>query len=273
MAEKWQIHKLSLVLNSCTDCLLTLLVNFPKGMICIVLMIFWRAWHIHNEVVHDKKPPLVEVSQHFLLSHMESLLMIKHHHNENITKGKFILDGDERYFHTLKDQEHVNDPPWNPPSEGWCKLNTNGSFGAGVDASAGMIVRDPRGDIILSSCHLLLFCRDAWESELFAVKEGLSLALQYCNKPLLIETDCLEIVKLLRKSEVDRSVYTMVIEDIKALMKVHCVCITHDKRCQNINSHYLANYARTNAHTAVWLASDPEGLSSTLHIDCNPEFE
>jgi hypothetical protein len=31
---------------------------------------------------------------------------------------------------------------WNLPLEGWCKLNTNGSFGPGEDAWAGMIVRD-----------------------------------------------------------------------------------------------------------------------------------
>jgi hypothetical protein len=52
-------------------------------------------------------------------------------------------------------------------------------------------------------------------------------------------------------SEVDRSIYTTVIEDIKALMKVRHVCITHVKKCQYISSYYLANYARTNGHTTA----------------------
>jgi hypothetical protein len=70
MAEKWQIPKLSLVLNLGTDWLLTLLVNLPKGTICMVLMIFRCARHIRNEVFHDKQPPPVEVSQRFLLRYM-----------------------------------------------------------------------------------------------------------------------------------------------------------------------------------------------------------
>jgi hypothetical protein len=67
----------------------------------------------------------------------------------------------------------------------------------------------------------------------------------------IIETDFLEIVKLVGNSKLDYSVYPTVIEDIKALMKVRHVCITHVKKCQYISSYYLANYARTNGHTTA----------------------
>ena len=85
----------------------------------------------------------------------------------------------------------------------------------------------------------------------------------------MIEVDCLEIVKMVNNKEVDRSVYSMTIEEIKTLMKFRQTCITHIKRCQNTSSHFMANYARTNTHTAVWLASGPEGLLSTCCRDCN----
>jgi hypothetical protein len=37
----------------------------------------------------------------------------------------------------------------------------------------------------------------------------------------------------------------------------------------NNSSHFLANLAREKAHTAVWLASRPQGLASICDKDCN----
>ena len=79
-------------------------------------------------------------------------------------------------------------PPWTPPTVGWDKLNTGGSFGSNGDARARIIVRDHNGEILLSSCRQILSCKDPLGAELFAVREGLSLALHWCNNPLIIET-------------------------------------------------------------------------------------
>jgi hypothetical protein len=130
-------------------------------------------------------------------------------------------------------------------------------------------VCDHNGEIIFSACRELSNCRDALGAELNAVLEGLSLALQWCNLPLIIEVDCSEVLSLLNNEEVDRSIYTSVIEEIKALLKVRQACVTQVKRCQNSCSDFLAKFARTNSRTAVWLASGPEGLESICHTDCN----
>jgi hypothetical protein len=103
---------------------------------------------------------------------------------------------------------------------------------------------------------------------LLALLEGLSLALHWCNQPLMVETDCLEIVKLIKNNDVDQSVYTTIIEEIRTVLKVRQSCITHVKRCQNTSSHFMANFGRTNARTALWLASGPEDLASTCHRVC-----
>jgi len=104
--------------------------------------------------------------------------------------------------------------------------------------------------------------------ELKSLLEGISLALHWCNQPLQIEVDCLEMIKMLENKEADRSVYSTTIEEIKILMKIRQTCITHISRSQNSSSHFMANYARANSHTAVWLASGPEGLLSTCQV-CN----
>ena len=179
----------------------------------------------------------------------------KNHPCEDIVKGKFILDPEEKQFHSTSILTSDASACWTPPPEGWYKLNTDGSFGLNGDAGAGIIVRDHKGYIILSSCRQLISCRDALDAEIKALLQGISLALSWCNQPLMIEVDCLEMVKILNNKETDRSVYSTMIEEIKTVMKVRQTCITHIKRCQNTSSHFMANYARTNAHTAVWLWS------------------
>uniref|UniRef100_A0ACD5YU06 Uncharacterized protein n=1 Tax=Avena sativa TaxID=4498 RepID=A0ACD5YU06_AVESA len=117
-----------------------------------------------------------------------------------------------------------------------------------------MIVRDHNGEILLSSCRQLLSCKDPLGAELSAVMEGLSLALHWCNKHLITETDCLEIVSLLNSKEIYCLAYAMMIEEIKTLLKVRQPCITHVMKCQNTGSQFLANYAsRISSRTAVWL--------------------
>jgi hypothetical protein len=41
------------------------------------------------------------------------------------------------------------------------------------------------------------------------------------DDPVLIETDCLEVVKMLKQDGVDRSAYSPIVEEIKTLLKVH----------------------------------------------------
>ena len=66
--------------------------------------------------------------------------------------------------------------------DGWVKLNTDGSFlPENGTAGTGMILRDHGGAIIFSSCISLCYCANALEAELLAIKEDLSLTLQWSN--------------------------------------------------------------------------------------------
>ena len=151
----------------------------------MLLMTLWRSWHVRNEVVHHKPPPPIEASRRFLVSYMESIWQIKNHSDKDHVKGKFILDIEALKFHTIGEQKSVSTPHWMPPSTGWCKLNTDGSFTVASGSGAGMITRDENGGIVFTACRQLNHCRDALESELYAVMEGIKLALHWCSQPLI----------------------------------------------------------------------------------------
>ena len=194
-------------------------------------------------------------------------MQIKYHPGADHVKGKFILFEEDRRFHTKTDRIHV--PKWSPPSLGWCKLNTDGSFSTNGGTGIGMVARDHSGEIIFSACRYLPICRDALEAELRAVMEGLSLAIHWSNSNLIVEVDCLEMVKLLKNKATDRSIYSFLIEEIKQLIKVRQTFITHVTRSENTVSHFMANYARLNAYVDVWLATGPEDLVERCPNDCN----
>lgn len=105
-------------------------------------------------------------------------------------------------------------------------------------AGSGMSLRDHMGStIIFSACRHLYHCFDACHSELSAIRKGLSLALQWSNLPIIIESNCLEDVNLV-KGEIDRSRHSFLVCEIKLLMEQRNSCITHIRPSQNNVSHF-----------------------------------
>lgn len=82
------------------------------------------------------------------------------------------------------------DKRWEKPSAGWVKLNCDGSVKVeDGSAEAGMVLRDEYGNIVLSACRQLLNCTDPLEAETRACEEGLSMAMQWSDKPVVLELD------------------------------------------------------------------------------------
>jgi hypothetical protein len=54
----------------------------------MMLMTFWRIWHVRNEVIHDKKSSTGGGIKEVLCSYVDSLLTIKQHPAIDPTKGR-----------------------------------------------------------------------------------------------------------------------------------------------------------------------------------------
>jgi hypothetical protein len=76
MAEVWPLPQDKLLINIGTKWLLHMLVSIADEQRAPMLMTLWRIWHTHNEMTHDKPCPSIEGSRRFLVSYMNSLLMI-----------------------------------------------------------------------------------------------------------------------------------------------------------------------------------------------------
>ncbi|XP_037455402.1 uncharacterized protein LOC119325778 [Triticum dicoccoides] len=119
-----------------------------------------------------------------------------------------------------------------------------------------------------NACRALFTCRDALEAELCTCMEGLSLAIQRTDLPIVVELDSLEAVSLISGAELDRSVYASIVKEIKLLMSPRQTCITHVSRSQNKASDMLASFARTHGRTMTWLGAGPSEVLEITSDDC-----
>jgi ribonuclease HI len=108
---------------------------------------------------------------------------------------------------------------------GWVKLSVDGSYKS-KNGTAGccMILPDADRQIIFSVCQFLPICVEAIEAELCAWREGLELALVRSDLPIIVESDCSQVVAAAQEKTGDPSPYLNIISDIKLLASQSRVC-------------------------------------------------
>ncbi|KAM3310280.1 hypothetical protein ACQJBY_031145 [Aegilops geniculata] len=99
--------------------------------------------------------------------------------------------------------------------------------------------------------------------------EGMSLALQRCDLPIAVEMDSLEAVSLISSPDMDRSVYSSIVREIKYLLGLRKTCISRIARTQNKASDCLASFARIQGRTMTWLGAGPVEVVEIASMDCN----
>ena len=160
---------------------------------------------------------------------------------------------------------------WNPPPVGIWKLNTDASFvGKSEDTCLGTVVRDHRGDVVLSVCRKIKASAGPEEAEAEAIKLGMSELSSLYQGKLIIESDCLTMVNRLKAEGVDKSQLHHIVQDIRDQMGLfESVSWSATKREGNQLAHSLAAWARKNGGCRV-IAGVPSQLVDLSLSECNP---
>ncbi|WVZ52945.1 hypothetical protein U9M48_003943, partial [Paspalum notatum var. saurae] len=159
---------------------------------------------------------------------------------------------------------------WQKPEDGWIKVNVDGAFVEQTGtAGAGVVARDTEGSVIFTAWRVLFDCASAKEAEARACLEGLRLASQWCHEPVILESDCAQMVEALRAHSEDRSDLCFLIAEARELGRSLPVWrISKVKRENNFVAHELAQLARQNTHTATWLGQAPACVRDLITTDC-----
>jgi type III secretory pathway component EscS len=111
-------------------------------------------------------------------------------------------------------------------------------------------------------------CDDPFEAEAYACEDGLRLALEWSEKPIIVESDCSTLISAVQATTQDRSQFMHLLYEIKLLVNVsRIVSFVKVDRSQVRVSHCLANFARAEARTDFWLGSGPECVLQALDLD------
>jgi ribonuclease HI len=160
---------------------------------------------------------------------------------------------------------------WSRRPVGTVKLNIDGAYTdqTGV-VGAGMVLRRDDGSIMFSACRALRFCSSALESELSACFEGVSKALEGSAESIIIETDCLELIHLIKAGSRDSSSLGHLVADLKDLLSSSQIIeVKKIHRDQNSASHEHARFGMLQDRTDVWFGTALVPLLSRILRDCN----
>jgi hypothetical protein len=120
----------------------------------------------------------------YLQSYMQSLNLSRRYTTEEIIKGKMPVIQESLVV------QRVAALPWPRPPADQAALSVDGAFSyADGSAAAGMILRRHDGSVIFAAYRCIFNCNDALEAELHAIMQGMALAIQHCNLPIIVQSD------------------------------------------------------------------------------------
>ena len=137
-------------------------------------------------------------------------------------------------------------------------------------AAARMILRRSDGSVIFAAYRCIFNCNDALEAEIHALMQGMALAIQHSEEPVIVQSDSSEALRSLTGDSLSRSAYGHLVAEIHRLMGEREFIPSKINRVQNRVADWLACYSRTENTTAVWLGRSPPCVEELVPLDCIP---
>jgi hypothetical protein len=274
----WLLPDKAQFLKSGPDWLLLLLDAVDRAIGARILMLFWRAWHLRNHVVHGKGTRSVLASANFLISYVQSVQEVGSQVplTEPNGKGKGKLGEESGVVvgsYETAPKEGQNDRGWEPPEQGWIKVNTDAGYCAQTgESSAGVVIRDDLGNVMLMAWQLLRRCASVEEAEVEACLRGLKLTtewtVEWSGKPAIIESDCRTIVNALEATPGTRAQWDGVPNEIRA----GCALLPNFKfqavgRRANTVAHQHAQPAMRRKEFVVMRLNHPTSVTELVQKD------
>ena len=183
----------------------------------------------------------------------------------------------EFYFLTqgTNSNSHKRNLPisWAKPNPGWHKLNTDASVLSSLSfASGGGLLRDSCASWVQSftkkigTTNYLLV-------ELWALKDGFSMARNMCVEKLIVNVDALEVVNLLSNTKATNQLTQPIVDACRTILQAFQeVQLQHCYRETNKAADFHAKLGRSLSKPFVYYMTPPFGITEVLSNDANAVF-
>ncbi|KAJ1375378.1 Ribonuclease H domain [Sesbania bispinosa] len=157
---------------------------------------------------------------------------------------------------------------WEPPYDGWIKLNSDGAAvnNSHYGACSG-VFKNHHGNFLLAFSHRF-DSNSPLEAELSGILKGLHLAWQYQCYNLIVEVDCAHDIRLINSGCQDPHPLKNLIDPIQSILTRHwCVHFPHVLREANQPADRMAAFGLQQTISDCVFNEIPPFLSLSLAVD------
>lgn len=108
---------------------------------------------------------------------------------------------------------------WEPPEDGWIKLNADGAVSRHNDkGGGGVVLRDHQGAYIVGACQLYPHISDPEAVEVLACRKAIQMALERQIPRVHVELDSKSVVQMINQTTRNLSAVGPWIQEIKEML-------------------------------------------------------
>ncbi|XP_060959245.1 uncharacterized protein LOC115703661 [Cannabis sativa] len=220
-----------------------------------VIMLCWALWAARNDLVWNKR--VRRVSDVVAFANLSLDHWIKAQGKGNLPLLSPLKEGDGA-------------EQWLKPSSG-IKLNVDAAiFASSLKYGFGCVVRNSAGELVSVFAGIKDGSVAPELAESIGIREALSWLKNNAYTRATIESDSLVCVEAIRSEESLVSVFGLVVEDCKNILKdLVNVSISFVKRSANCAAHFVARHSVTFAECMFPINSVPLNFLSILESDCS----
>jgi ribonuclease HI len=269
MREVWKLPEEEQLLHLTPMGLLPLLINSDTDVGARLLLLLWRTWYVRNNITHNTEKLTFAASIMFLQRFWAELCDIRQQQGTSDPRGKRPVS-DTLCIGKQKDRSKIR-TAWEAPQQDWVKINVDGALdSASGDGGIGIVIRNSKGEVLLTAWQYISRGANAEEVEAMACKEGLVLAAKWCRQCAILETDCASVAAMLAAESGLRSGLKFVIDEaLEAGRSLPRWRVVHRKRESNGVAHELAQLAKRTKLDAVWHFAAPVCVEQLIARECN----
>lgn len=158
---------------------------------------------------------------------------------------------------------------WQPPLMHSFNVNCDGAvIEEGKWVGVGAIIRNEGGEMVMAAGHRIMMRLSPLAAEIFAIKLALDLVVERRLSSVMVESDCLEAVRLINAEDDCCASEGVVVDQIRSLMRlIHIPSISFATRESNMAAHSIASFVARGDGRFQWFEAGPSWLMRIIHND------
>lgn len=218
--------------------------SLPALLFYQSITLIWLIWFRHNKILHENCNWLDEYWIKKSLDTAQSCLSVTGNSASTHETNHLINRGQNR---------------WKRPTGGRIKLNVDVRINQNNWIGLGVVARNTEGRIVGCGVRRLELSVSPLVAEALGVSFGMQMAIQRRWQAVEVESDCLQLINLIKERVCTRHGDGVLIEEILWLRRQFKECVwLHTGRDNNKAAHNLAGFdPGPYANTRVWIDTLP----------------